>query len=471
LPEREHTAGRLYILAAGKEIRMDRHTILLQARQAGVKLVRFLYCGNDGLIRGKTAAIEALDGAFEAGIGLTVAMQSFSMLDRLVPEGTFGPVGEIRLVPDLDTFVILPYAPKSARVLVDMLQLDRTPWPICPRSFLKRMIARAGAHGLRVVAAFENEFYLARVDNEGRFMPFDRSNCFSSIGMDNANPIIIDIVEALEKQGIAVQQYYPELGPGQQEISVRHTEALSAADQQIVVRETVRGIAASHGVYASFAPKPFPDQAGSGCHIHVSLWDTASGQNLLSDPTAPYGISTLGYHAIGGLLAHLRGLVALTAPTVNSYRRLQPRFWSSAYSCYGPDNREAALRIPSPFWGREAESTNFELKPCDPACNPYLALGGVIAACLDGIERGINPSPAVTTDPAALSEEERERIGAQRLPLTLDEALVDLERDEVLTDALGAALAHEYLLVKRAEWESFKDQGLEFELDQHFYKY
>jgi len=450
---------------------MDRQTILLQARQAGVKLVRFLYCGNDGLIRGKAAAVEALDGALEAGIGLTVAMQSFTMLDRLVPEGTFGPVGEIRLVPDLDTFAILPYAPKSARVLVDMLQLDRTPWPICPRSFLKRMIAEAAAHGLRVVAAFENEFYLARVDNEGRFMPFDRSNCFSAIGMDSANPIIIDIVEALEKQGIAVQQYYPELGPGQQEISVQHTDALCAADQQLVLRETVRGVAASHGVYASFAPKPFPDQAGSGCHMHFSLWDTASGQNVLSDPSGPYGISPLGYQTIGGVLALLRWLVALTSPTVNSYRRLQPRFWSSAYSCYGPDNREAALRIPSLFWGREVASTNFELKPCDPSCNPYLALGALIAACLDGIKRGLKPPGAMTVDPATLSEEERDRTGTARLPLTLDEALMALAEDKVLTEALGTPLAHEYLLVKRAEADSFKDQGLEFELDQHFYKY
>ncbi|HSF30014.1 MAG TPA: glutamine synthetase family protein [Candidatus Tectomicrobia bacterium] len=450
---------------------MDRHTILLQARQAGIKLVRFLYCGNDGLIRGKTTAIEALDGALEAGIGLTVAMQSFTMLDRLVPGGTFGPVGEIRLVPDLDTFAMLPYAPKSARLLVDLLQLDHTPWPICPRSFLKRMIAKADARGLQVVAAFENEFYLARVDNEGRFVPFDRSNCFSSIGMDSANPIVIDIVEALEKQGIAVQQYYPELGPGQQEISVQHTTALCAADQQLALRETVRGVAASHGVYASFAPKPFPDQAGSGCHIHFSLWDTASGQNVLSDPAGPYGISPLGQHAIGGVLAHLRGLLALTAPTVNSYRRLQPRFWSSAYCCYGPDNREAALRIPSLFWGREAASTNFELKPCDPSCNPYLALGAVIAACLDGIERGLEPPEAVTLDPATLAEEERERLGVYRLPLTLEEALAALEQDEVLTEALGSPLAHEYLLVKRAESEAFKDQGLEFELDQHFYKY
>lgn len=450
---------------------MDRHSILLQARQAGVKLVRFLYCGNDGVIRGKTAFIEALEPALESGIGLTVAMQSFTMLDRLVPDATFGPVGEIRLVPDLDTFVLLPYAPKTARVLVDMVQLDRTPWPVCPRSFLKRMIARAAERGLRVMAAFENEFYLARVDNEGRFFPFDRSNCFSSIGMDNASGIIMDIVEALEKQGVAVQQYYPELGPGQQEISVRHAEALQAADRQIVVRETVRGVAASHGIYASFAPKPFPDQAGSGCHIHFSLWDATGTRNLLSDSRAPHGISPLGLHVIGGVLEHLRGLVAITAPTVNSYRRLQPRFWSSAYRCYGPDNREAAVRIPSQFWGHEAESTNFELKPCDPSCNPYLALGALIAASLDGIERQVTPPAAVTVDPALLPEEERQRLGADRLPLTLDDALLALEADEMLREALGEALAREYLLVKRAEWDSFKDQGLEFELEQHFYKY
>ena len=450
---------------------MDRQDILLQARQAGVKLVRFLYCGNDGLIRGKTVSTEALEGAIGSGIGLTVAMQSFTMLDRLVPEGTFGPVGEIRLVPDLDTFAVLPYAPKHGRLLVDMVQLDRTPWPLCPRTFLKRLIARARERDLQMLAAFENEFYLARVDNEGRFIPFDRSNCFSSIGMDGPSTLIIDIVEALEKQGIAVQQYYPELGHGQQEISVQHTEALRAADQQLVVRETVRGVAGNHGVYASFAPKPFPEQAGSGCHIHFSLWDTAGHQNLLSDASAPYGISRLGSYVIGGLLAHVRGLVAITAPTINSYRRLQPRFWSSAYTCYGPDNREAAVRIPSPFWGREAATTNFELKPCDPSCNPYLALGALLAASLDGIERRIAPPAAVTKDPALLSEEERQQVGAHRLPLTLDEALVALEQDEVLREALGEPLATEYLLVKRAEWESFKDQGLEFELEQHFYKY
>ena len=167
-------------------------------------------------------------------------------------------MGEIRLVPDLSTFAVLPYAPKSARVLVDMLQLDHTPWPICPRSFLKRMIAEAAAHGLRVVAAFENEFYLARVDNEGRFMPFDRSNCFSAIGMDSANPIIIDIVEALEKQGIIVQQYYPEPRARPARNLDAAYRCLGCGRSAARDAETVRGVAAGHGVYASVCSQTIP---------------------------------------------------------------------------------------------------------------------------------------------------------------------------------------------------------------------
>ena len=212
--------------------------------------------------------------------------------------------------------------------------------------------------------------------------------------MDSVSEIVLDIIEALAEQGILVQQYYPELGPGQQEISVQYSIALRSADTQIIVRETVRGIAQKHGVIASWAPKPFLDKPGSGSHIHFSLWDRKGKRNLLADSTNEYGLSPLGYHAIGGILKHLKGLIALTAPSFNSYQRLQPQVCSSAFICYGPDNREAAVRIPSPFWGREAESTNLEFKPCDSSCNPYLALGGLIAAALDGIRNHEEPRGA-----------------------------------------------------------------------------
>ncbi|MBI3454690.1 MAG: glutamine synthetase [Candidatus Rokubacteria bacterium] len=444
--------------------------IVRQCRSAQVQLVRFLYCGNDGLIRGKACHTQFLNSYLRSGIGLTVAMQSFNMLDQLVPEGSFGPVGEIRLVPDPETFAILPYTPKSARLLCDMQTLEGEPWGACTRSFLKRMIARGRQAGVGLRAAFENEFTLARREGD-RYVPLDQSPCFSTIGMDSAAPVIIELIEALMAQGVYPEQYYAELGPGQQELPVRFADALRAADNQITMRETARGVALRHGLLASFAPKPFPDQAGNGSHIHWSLWRLKDGKNHFHDERGRYGLSDAAYAFIGGVLAHLPALVALTAPSVNSYRRLQPRFWASAYTAWGPDNREAAVRVPSKRRGLEMESTNLELKPCDPSNNPYLALGGLLAAGLDGMERKLDPGEPALVDPDTLSEAERARRGIRRLPGSLAEALDALERDEVLRGALGDTLAKEYLTVKRSEVRGFAGKDVAFEIERHFYKY
>jgi glutamine synthetase len=429
-----------------------------------------LYCGNDSVIRGKACHTRFLNSYLRSGIGLTVAMQSFNMLDQLVPEGAFGPVGEIRLVPDLETFAALPYALKSARLLCDMQTLDGEPWGACPRSFLKRMVDRTRDQGLLLNASFENEFTLARRLGE-QYVPLDRSPCFSTIGMDTATPVMVEIVEALIAQGVYPEQYYAELGPGQQELPVRFADALRAADNQVTVRETARGVALKHGLLASFAPKPFPDQAGNGSHIHWSLWRIADGKNHFHDPRGRYGLSEAAIAFIGGVLTHLPALLALTAPSANSYRRLQPRFWSSAYTAWGPDNREAAVRVPSTRRGLEMESTNLELKPSDPSNNPYLALGGLLAAGLDGMERGLDPGDPALVDPDTLSEAERARRGIRRLPTSLAQALDELERDEVLRTALGDVLAKEYLAVKRSEARAFERADVAFEIEHHFYKY
>jgi glutamine synthetase len=171
------------------------------------------------------------------------------------------------------------------------------------------------------------------------------------------------------------------------------------------------------------------------------------------------------------VLSHLPALVALTAPSVNSYRRLQPRFWSSAYTAWGPDNREAAVRVPSKRWTLEMESTNLELKPSDPSNNPYLALGGLLACGLDGMARQVEPGEPALADPDTIPEAERTRRGIRRLPTSLGEALDALERDEVLMDALGETLGREYLLVKRSEVRGFQGKDAAFEIDHHFYKY
>jgi glutamine synthetase len=237
--------------------------IVNRCRRDGVQLVRFLYCGNDGVIRGKACHADLLASYLVSGIGLTVAMQSFTMLDQLVPEGSFGPVGEVTLRPDLDTFAVLPWVPRTARLYCDMTTADGEPWAACPRDVLRRGIERARRAGLVFKAAFENEFTLARREGDAH-VPLDRSACFSTIGMDAAAPVISEMIDALVAQGIQPEQYYAELGPGQQELPVRYADALRAADNQLAVRDTVRGVAARHGLVASFAPKPFADSACGG---------------------------------------------------------------------------------------------------------------------------------------------------------------------------------------------------------------
>jgi glutamine synthetase len=444
--------------------------VVKEANERGLQLVRFLYCDNGGVIRGKSTHVSALARRISSGIGLVKGMQSFTSLDTLAPDATYGPVGEIRLIPDPDTFVVLPYAPRSGQMVVNMVELDHQPWALDPRAFLQRMVAAAAAKGLAFDAAFENEFFLAYRTDDG-FVPVDRSLCFSAIGMESTEPIIQDIIAALTDQGLTVELSHPELGWGQQELSIRHAPALRAADDQIIYRQTVRAVAGQHGTVATLAPKPWADQAGSGAHLHWSIWDTDHRSNLLADPDDTAGLTPLARHAIAGVLAHLPGLLGMTTPSVNSFRRLQPHYWSSAYAAWGIENREAAVRVPTRYWDDEAGSTNLELKSSDASANPYISLGGVIAAALDGIARELDPGAPVDQDPGNLTDADREKRGIRRFPLTASEALDELEKDEVLTAALGQGLATEYLKVRRAEAAAYAEKDEAFELEQHFFKY
>jgi glutamine synthetase len=448
-----------------------RSEILVQAETAGLRLVRFLYCDNDGIIRGKSSGMPMLKDRLESGIGLTVAMQAFTMLDHLAAVDGMGPVGEIRLVPDPTTFTIAPYAPHTGTVLVDMQTLDGRPYAADGRAFLKRMVQRAAEqHDLALVAAFEPEWSLARKEGE-QFFPIDDSGCFTTTGMNVAAAVIDDIVAAFESQGMPVEQYYAELGWGQQELSIRHAPALQAADHHILYRETVRGVALKHGLYASFAPKPWADQAGNGCHLHFSGWNRDQTVNRFYDAGAEYNLSPLARQFMAGILDHLPALLALTCASVNSYRRLQPQMWASAYRAWGPDNREGALRVASPFKGHEADSLNVELKSSDSSANPYVSLAGVIAAGLDGIERRLTLAPPATVDPHTLDDKQRKAIGADRLPTSLKEAVQNLKRDDVLLKAMGERLATSYIAVKELDVDAFAAADEAYELRQHIYKY
>jgi glutamine synthetase len=451
---------------------MKAQYVVQRAQAAKLRLVRFLYCDNGGIIRGKTTHTNKLASRMQEGIGQTLAMQAFTGVETLAAVEGMGSVGEFRLIPDPETFVILPYVPNSGSMFCDMMRLDGQPWEACPRSFLKRMCAELANEGMRAEAAVEHEFYLAREEG-GQYVPADYSLCYSSIGLDEQAGVIDEILAALESQGLSIELFHTELGPAQQELSIHHADALRAADNVCMVRETVRGVARKFNLFASFAPKPFLDQAGSGAHIHFSLWDNENNApvNLMYDVNESGFLSQTGRYFIGGILRHIHALVAITCASLNSYSRLLPHYWSSAYDVYGFDNREAAIRVPSVFQGREADSMNLELKCSDHSGNPYLAFGALIAAGLDGIRNRIEPGEPQAIDPGNYSDEERQRLGIRRLPTSLNEALDELERDEVLTGAMGPLLATSYLAVKRNETAFFSDKSPVEEALQHFYKY
>jgi glutamine synthetase len=469
-------AGPPIAATGGEAIAM----VTARAKAEAVSLVWFLYADHGGIIRGKAAAAGVLPSRMSTGIGHTVAMMAMSMLDHLQPVEGMGPVGEVRIMPDPATFTPLPYAPGAAAMLADLVSPAGQPWEACARTYLKQAIAELATEGYSMTAAFEPEFTLGRRETTpdggpDRLIPIDDSLCYSATGLHLAHDFAIDLLGALQAQGISVENYYAELGHGQQEMSVRHAQALRAADNHVLYRETARGVAFRRGLWASLAPKPIAEQAGNGAHLHMSLRDVgpdgqAGEQAVFYDEQDRYRLSRTGYHFIGGLLAHLPGLVALTCGSVNSYRRLAPQMWSSAYTVYGMDNREAAVRICSPMRDDPAGSVNLELKPSDSSANPYLALGACIHAGLDGIRRKLDPGEAVNVDPATLTDAQRLAAGAHRLPTSLAEALDALEADDVLMGSLGDLRRRAYLAVKRSEVAAFAGADPAYECFEHFTK-
>jgi glutamine synthetase len=436
--------------------------------EQNIQFVRILWCDNANIIRGKAFHRAFLQDHEEAGISLSVAQQAVPALyDAVVPNSGLGPIGEAWLIPDWSTLSPLPYAPGHARVMGDMFRNEQ-PWNLCPRIFLRRMIAAAEDLDLQVVASFEHEFYLLHSLHVGEpLRPADQTMFASTYGMDANCAVINAITEALIAQGIPVERYYAESGPGQHELSIRYAQALQAADWAIAFRETVRGVALQHGLYATFLPKLFEAHAGSGCHLHLSLW--RDRQNLLPHAKAPGELSPIAQSFTAGILHHLPALMAITTPSPNSYRRLRPHFWSGAFRCWGMDNREAAIRVPSN--PTSPSPTHIELKTIDASANPYLALGAVIAAGLDGVEKNLPLPPSVSVDPGYLTDEQRSAQGFDRLPETLDGAIAHLSQNDVLRDALGEELTKAFLAVRQAEWNAMKTFNLDQEVEALIQRY
>jgi glutamine synthetase len=441
-----------------------------QAERAGVRLVRFLWCGNDGVVRAKASALSVLGRRLDHGVGGTAALQAMNALDQMQALPDEIPISDVRLIPDPLTFRVLPYAPRTAAMLgdyvrqpgdslsmADYFRLDEGPDAICQRTFLKRMETRLAERDAELRVGFENEFTLA-TRGDGRFHPIERALALSTAALSASQDYADALVGALEDQGIAVEQYFAESGSGQQEISVAHRGALRAADEQIFMRETIRAIGNARGVVASLAPRPWLDNdAANGSHVHFSLW-SSDRQNRFHSAGSPDSLSGEARGFVAGVVEHLPGLCGLTAPSFNSYPQAwggTPAGWTRA--------RGAPLRVRT-YAGRPG-STSAELVSVDASCNPHLALGGIIAAGVDGLVRGL-----VLPEPLEERAEPGEE-GDSLLPANQAEALDALEADDVLMTALGPSLAQSYLAVRRSEWQAYSAANSTFEQLGHFTVY
>ena len=417
----------------------------------GVVGLALSWVDNAGIARAKAVPLGRLPEAAEQGVGMSPVFDAF-LVDDSITAGRWigGPDGDLRLFPDLRRAVALAAQPGWAWAPADRYQQDGAPHPACQRQFAARMTGLAAARGLSLRAAYEVEWIVQRED--GGYPT--QGPAYGLQRLTDCSEYLRDLLTALEAQELTVQQIHPEYAPGQFEVSIAAEDPVAAADSSVLVRHTVRAVSAAHGLRASFAPAFAVGGVGNGGHLHLSLWQGADDDpdrvNLVTGGSGPHGLTEVAEAFLAGVLEQLPALLALGAPSPASYLRLVPSHWAGAYHCWGPENREAALRLVPGLPGRP-ETANAEVKCFDGAANPYLAVGGVIAAGLAGIDAGSKLPPEVNGDPAAAGV-------VPRLPTGLPEALAAFEASAVLRGALGEVLHDTVAAVRRAEAAAFDGQ-------------
>jgi glutamine synthetase len=374
---------------------------------------------------------------------------------------------DMYLVPDLSTFAVIPWEADdlvTARCICDVYTPHWEPFSGDPRQVLRRVLAEAEAMGYDYMTGPELEFFLFKPDDQGNPQPVpnDKAGYFD-VSTDLAHNIRRQMVRALEEFGIEVEAGHHEVAIGQSEIDFRYGPALRTADHAITFRVTLKAIAQRNGLYATFMPKPIAGINGSGMHTHQSLKDKRTGQNAFVDTNDEYGLSQVAKHFIAGQLAHARGMSAVIAPLVNSYKRLVPGYEAPVYISWARINRSALIRVPRISPGR-LEATRIELRCPDPSCNPYLAFAVMLAAGLDGIKRGLEPPPPAEED---LYHLDNKRRGLEAMPGSLYEALEELKKDEVVQAALGPHIYERYLEAKTREWDEYRIHVSQWELDRY----
>ena len=369
------------------------------------------------------------------------------------------------LWPDLDTFAILPWRPqygKVARLICDVHNPDGPPFVGDPRGVLKRALARAGELGLTFNVGPELEFFLFQTDEDGNptTKTSDEAGYFDLGPLDHGESTRREICLCLEEMGFEIEASHHEVAAGQHEIDFKYTEALQAADNIMTFKLAVKTLAQKNGLHATFMPKPVHGTAGSGMHVNMSLF--RDGQNAFFDAADPRNLSPMAYQFIAGLLEHVQGFCAVTNPLVNSYKRLVPGYEAPCHLAWSTGNRSALIRIPTP----RGDGTRVELRSPDPSCNPYLAFAVCLAAGLDGIQRQLTP-PAESNENLYAIAADLEAQGVRRLPASLEAAIHALEADRVVTAALGSHVTEQYVTGKLREWEEYRTQVTQWELDRY----
>ncbi len=377
---------------------------------------------------------------------------------------------DMLLTPDLATFQVYPWGDPQARigrVICDINRPDGTPFPGDPRGVLKRQIARAAAMGYTMNAGMEAEFFLFKPDPDGTpsTVTHDVGSYFDLAPADLGEEARRAMVDVLEQMGFEVEASHHEVAHGQHEIDFRYADALTTADNIATFRFVVKHVAQQFGLIASFMPKPIYGQNGSGMHTHQSLF--RGKENAFHDPAAEWELSKTALHYIGGLLRHARGMCAITNPLVNSFKRLVPGYEAPVNVAWSMRNRSPLIRVPD----RRGVGTRVEQRMPDPAANPYLALAVMLAAGLDGIETEADWREPVNENIWEMSFRERRRLRIDDLPHDLNEALDELEKDEVINEALGKHVARHFVDAKRQEWRDYITQVSAWELDQYLAKY
>jgi len=418
------------------------------ADRGKIHFVELLTVDLDGCPKGMTVPIppvEAVEGLAKGSPPIpSCGVDGSSLAGMATVEQS-----DLRLVPDLETVRELPEAtPRRALVVTDVyqrradgqLQLH----PAAPRSVLRRLVGRLKEHGLMVRVKLEPEFYYLAEDGS----PLDEATYADLSPLNKGSDLLLETALDLRAVGIEARWLHSEVGQGQQEIELDFTEISRAADNFLFFKVLVRRRAALHGVGVTFMPKPFPDQPGSGLHCHLQLWK--GDRNLLGGPGG--NLSQQGLHFLAGLLEHAPAITAIANPSVNSYKRLVPGFEAPIYIAWGPRNRSALLRQPL---FTDPQNAAVEFRSPDPLTNPYLLLACLAAAGMDGLDRQLQPPEPVEEDLYSLTGQQREKMGVQELPKTLQEALHALQSDQLLNRILGEELLRAYTARRSAEWHDY----------------